>query len=96
MAGRGFFGGVHPSYNKELAHGRAIEVMPVPEKLVVHFVQNLGAPPEPVVKKGDQVKKGQVIGYVGMTGNATGNHCHYEIRLGGVPINPYPYMSRVW
>jgi len=48
------------------------------------------------VRPGQMVKKGQVIGYVGMTGNATGNHCHYEIRLGGIPINPYPYMSRVW
>ncbi len=43
-----------------------------------------------------KVRKGQIIGYVGQTGNATGNHCHYEIRLGGIPINPYPYMSRVW
>jgi murein DD-endopeptidase MepM/ murein hydrolase activator NlpD len=42
------------------------------------------------------VKAGTVIGFVGMTGNATGNHCHYEIRLGDVAINPYPYMSRMW
>ena len=42
------------------------------------------------------VKKGEVIAYVGQTGNATGNHCHYEIRLGNLPINPYPYMSRIW
>jgi hypothetical protein len=42
------------------------------------------------------VRKGEIIAYVGQTGNATGNHCHYEIRLGGIPINPYPYMSRVW
>jgi electron transport complex protein RnfC len=56
-----FFGGIHPSYNKELARDQAIEVMPLPEKLVVHFSQNLGAPPEPVVEKGDEVKKGQLI-----------------------------------
>ena len=48
------------------------------------------------VGTGSDVKKGQIVGYVGMTGNATGNHCHYEIRLGGVAINPYPYMSRIW
>ena len=48
------------------------------------------------VKKGDNVYKGQVIGYVGQTGNATGNHCHYEIRLGGVPVNPYRYMGLRW
>jgi electron transport complex protein RnfC len=56
-----FTGGVHPSYNKELAEHKAIEVMPVPETLVVYFAQNLGAPPEPIVKKGDAVRKGQVI-----------------------------------
>ncbi|HPS57942.1 MAG TPA: M23 family metallopeptidase [Spirochaetota bacterium] len=48
------------------------------------------------VYKGKQINKGDKIGYVGMTGNATGNHCHYEIRLGNIPINPYPYMSRMW
>ncbi len=46
--------------------------------------------------KGSKINKGDRIGYVGMTGNATGNHCHYEIRLGDIPINPYPYMSRMW
>jgi murein DD-endopeptidase MepM/ murein hydrolase activator NlpD len=48
------------------------------------------------VSLGENIKKGQIIGYVGQTGSATGNHCHYEIRLGNVAINPYPYMSRVW
>jgi electron transport complex protein RnfC len=56
-----FFGGVHPSYHKELTSGKSIEVLPMPERLVVHFTQNLGAPPKPVVEKKDQVKKGQVI-----------------------------------
>ncbi len=47
-------------------------------------------------KPGEHVKKGEVIAYVGQTGSATGNHCHYEIRLGNKPINPYPYMSKIW
>ena len=49
-----------------------------------------------IVFPGQTIKKGQVIAYVGQTGSATGSHCHYEIRLGGVPINPYPYMSKMW
>lgn len=49
-----------------------------------------------LVKVGDCVKKGGLIATVGQTGSATGNHCHYEIRLGNIAINPYPYMSRVW
>lgn len=49
-----------------------------------------------IVAVGENVRKGQVVAYVGQTGSATGNHCHYEIRLGNVAINPYPYMSRIW
>ena len=48
------------------------------------------------VHMGQIIQKGQVVSYVGATGSATGNHCHYEIRLGGVAINPYPYMSKMW
>jgi len=62
MARWKFFGGVHPRYRKELAESRPIEVMQLPERLIVHFAQNLGTPPKPLVKKGDAVKKGQVIG----------------------------------
>lgn len=49
-----------------------------------------------LVGLGENVRKGQVIALVGQTGSATGNHCHYEMRLGEVAINPYPYMSRIW
>ena len=48
------------------------------------------------VHQGQFVEKGQVLAYVGSTGSTTGNHCHYEIRLGSVAINPYPYMSKMW
>ena len=40
------------------------------------------------VQQGQQVRKGDVIGYVGSTGRSTGPHLHYEIRLGGRAINP--------
>ena len=57
-----FRGGVHPDYNKELARGKAIEAMPVPAELVVSMSQHLGAPAKCVVKVGDFVTRGQLIG----------------------------------
>ncbi|GJM07289.1 MAG: hypothetical protein DHS20C10_10230 [marine bacterium B5-7] len=38
--------------------------------------------------RGSHIKPDQIIGYVGQTGLATGPHCHYEIRVFGVPHNP--------
>ena len=57
-----FKGGVHPDYNKELARGKAIEALPMPAELVVSMSQHLGAPAKCVVKVGDFVTRGQVIG----------------------------------
>ena len=38
--------------------------------------------------KGQQVKRGQIIGYVGQSGLASGPHCHYEFHINQKPINP--------
>ncbi len=47
------------------------------------------------VKKGDKVKRGQVIGLVGSSGRSTGAHLHYELCLNGHPINPETFMQTV-
>lgn len=44
------------------------------------------------VKKGDTVKRGQVIGKSGNTGRSTAPHLHYEIRVQGRSVNPVPYI----
>lgn len=45
-----------------------------------------------IVKPGEKVKRGQVIGYVGNTGRSTGPHVHYEIKKNGKPINPVHFF----
>lgn len=45
------------------------------------------------VEAGQQVKKGDIIGYVGSTGRSTGPHLHYEVRIAGEAVNPVPYLN---
>ena len=46
------------------------------------------------VKNGQYVKKGQVLGYMGNTGNSYGAHLHFEVWKGGTRINPTEYLEK--
>jgi len=45
------------------------------------------------VKVGQKVKRGDIIGYIGSTGNSTGPHVHYEVWKDGKPMNPAAYIE---
>ncbi len=45
-----------------------------------------------MVKVGDQVTRGQVIGLIGTTGYSTGPHLHFEVRINGQVTNPLPWL----
>lgn len=57
-----FAGGVHPPYRKDLSQGKAIEDCKNPEVVTILLNQHIGAPCDPIVKVGDEVKVGQKIG----------------------------------
>lgn len=58
-----FRGGVHPQSNKVLSADRAIEAMPLSERLYIPLQQHIGAPAEPRVKQGERVLKGQLLAH---------------------------------
>jgi murein DD-endopeptidase MepM/ murein hydrolase activator NlpD len=45
------------------------------------------------VVEGQDVRRGELVGRVGMTGRATAPHLHYEVRVGHAPVNPYRFLA---
>ena len=72
-------------------YGVVIEHGPELESLYAHMARVF-------VKAGQTVVRGDILGEMGRTGNATGTHLHYEVRLRGRPVNPMPYLrlQREW
>ncbi|HEU5481500.1 MAG TPA: M23 family metallopeptidase [Sphingomicrobium sp.] len=63
----------------EIDHGRGI-------------VTRYGHLSKMLVREGERVVRGQVIGRMGSTGRSTGSHLHYEVRIDDRPVNPIPFM----
>jgi murein DD-endopeptidase MepM/ murein hydrolase activator NlpD len=47
-----------------------------------------------IVKDGEEIKRGQIIGYVGSTGTSVGPHLHYEVLYQGTAVNPINFFQR--
>ncbi|MBN7772416.1 electron transport complex subunit RsxC [Clostridium aminobutyricum] len=58
---KSFRGGIHPKDSKSYTADKPIEIAPLPNKVIIPVRQHIGAPCSPIVKKGDLVKKGQII-----------------------------------
>lgn len=56
------------------------------------FVTRYGHNSKLLVKPGDKVEKGDIIALVGSTGMSTGPHCHYEVLVNGIPVNPLNFV----
>jgi murein DD-endopeptidase MepM/ murein hydrolase activator NlpD len=46
------------------------------------------------VVSGQEIRRGDILGYSGATGRVTSPHLHFEVRRQGNPVNPYPYLAK--
>ncbi|AWB09582.1 peptidase M23 family [Thermodesulfobium acidiphilum] len=80
-SGRVVYSGWYDGYGKAIIidHGGGVSTLYAHASRLIAYV-------------GENVRQGQVIGYVGDTGYATGPHLHFEIRINGKPVNPLLYL----
>jgi murein DD-endopeptidase MepM/ murein hydrolase activator NlpD len=81
-AGRVIFAGVKSGYGNviEIDHGHGIET---------RYAHLSGL----VARVGDRVGSGEQVGRMGSTGRSTGTHLHFEVRVGGSPVNPRRFLE---
>jgi electron transport complex protein RnfC len=89
----GFFGGVHPNDKKSLTCEKALEPIPAPKQVVIPMSMHIGAPCQPLVKKGDTVTVGQKIG--DNTGLCVPVHASVSGKVLAVEPRPHPNGTNV-
>jgi electron transport complex protein RnfC len=88
-----FRGGVHPREDKEATEHRPVEVLPLPSRVAIPMSQHIGAPSKPVVKKGDAVKTGTLIGEPGGRMSVP-THASVSGTVADVADLPHPLTGR--
>ncbi len=86
--------GIHPEYHKDLTAGKAIERAEPPKTAYIPLQQHIGAPCEPLVKKGDTVEEGQKIGDAKAFVSAP-VHASISGKVKDVTLHPHPQGGRV-
>ena len=86
--------GVHPQDFKELTNHKPVETLPIPTQVFIPLQQHIGAPCEPLVKKGATVKTGQVIG---RSGSFVSSPIHSSVtgKVKAIGKFPHPMGSKV-
>ena len=83
-----FKGGIHPPHSKAQTARLSIEVFPAPGKVIIPLQQHIGAPAKPVVKRGDRVSIGQLIGEAGGFVSAP---VHSSVSGTVLSVGPFPH-----
>ena len=84
-----FFGGIHPSYRKEMSAKAAPSAAVIPKQVTIPLLQHIGAPCEPLVQVGDRVLRYQKIG----DGQGLCVPVHASVSGTVVAIEPRPHVS---
>jgi electron transport complex protein RnfC len=87
---RSFFGGIYPEDVKQTTAGTPIQALSAPETVVVPLLQHVGLEAKPVVAKGDEVLKGQLLAEAE---GATGAPVHSPVSGKVLAIEPRPHQS---
>ncbi|MDD3653366.1 MAG: electron transport complex subunit RsxC [Desulfotomaculaceae bacterium] len=85
---KSFHGGVHPNDSKKYTAAKPIETAPLPKKVIIPLRQHIGAPVSAIVKKGDDVKKGQLIA---QSNAFVSGNVHASISGKVIDIADYPH-----
>ena len=87
---KSFRGGVHPNDGKSYTASKPIEIAPLPNKVIIPVRQHIGAPCTPIVTKGDEVKKGQIIAKIDAF---VSSNVHASISGKVIDVADYPHPN---